>query len=197
MSTTVLYSLIQPLNNAHAICHKCFCHSAHHSLVNEVKFVQNGYSANGNGKKEIYRIDALTARQNCNRNEFNSTKYFEFFCWSSLPVSHSNVLIGPFPIFRNTCVCCCLYGVISRYLMRSYHLHEHFYDLEMTLPATVCECVRWLSSIWNDHHQPTNRAATEPLAKQFKSHICVCEMHIYGTQSHIESVPIYANVIAR
>lgn len=34
-----------------------------------------------------------------------------------------------------------LYGVISRYVMRSYHLHEHFYDLEMTLPATVCECV--------------------------------------------------------
>lgn len=57
----------------------------HHSLVNEVKFARKRLFGRewGNGKKEIYRIDALTARQNCNRNEFNSTKYFEFFSWSA------------------------------------------------------------------------------------------------------------------
>lgn len=163
----------------------------------------NGYSAeNGNGKKEIYRIDALTARQNCNRNEFNSTKYFEFFSWSaSFYLSLSLFLILMFSLARSQFFgILALYGVISRYVMRSYHLHEHFYDLEMTLPATVCECVRWLSSIWNDHHEPEHQPTNLSLSlsqKQSKSHICVCEMHIYGTQSHIESVPIYANVIAR
>lgn len=141
-------------------------------------------------QKEICRVDALTARQNCNRNEFNSTKYFGFFSWSA-SISLSLLLILMFSLARSqffgilACAAACM-GVISRYVMRSYHLHGHFYDLEMTLPATVCG--RWLSSIWNDHQQPTKQPSSQRISRKTVqiAYLCVRNAYLWHTIAYWE-----------
>lgn len=166
----------------------------HHSLVNEVKFARKRLFGRewGNGKKEIYRIDALTARQNCNRNEFNSTKYFEFFSWSasfylSLSVPHSNVLVGSFPIFRNTCL------VWGNFKVRNAQLSPPWTFLWFRNDITgdrVRVCVRWLSSIWNDHHEPEHQP-TNLSRKTSPNRIFVCAKCIFMAHNRILRVCLY------
>lgn len=186
-----------------AICHKCFCHSAtpfacKWGEIRSETVIRQRMGMERRKFTELMRSQRVRIvivtnliRQNISNSSAGAPVSISF------SVPHSNVLVGSFPIFRNTCL------VWGNFKVRNAQLSPPWTFLWFRNDITgdrVRVCVRWLSSIWNDHHEPEHQPTNLSLSlsqKQSKSHICVCEMHIYGTQSHIESVPIYANVIAR